>query len=308
MHSQHQPTHPGSSPAPAPAILTGVILALSLAQPGIGSEQDAPSACLWRVQSSNTTAYIQGSVHLLSDDAYPLPSQVEMAFKASERIVLEMDLAIMTDPEAQLELVIKGMLPEGKTLHDVLSPQTLELAEDCAQDIGLSMVAFKRYKPWMFVMALTSTRLQQLGFSAENGLDWHFYKRAKELEKAIVGLETLDEQLALFESVVEEDQDAFVRQSLEDFATLETDIAGIMEAWTHGDLDALSEALFQNLREYPNIQRILIDDRNAKWMRTLNGMMQSGVTTMVIVGAGHLPGEGGLIAQLRASGYTVEQL
>jgi uncharacterized protein len=275
---------------------------------GTGLAAPETNTCLWRVQSSNTTAYLQGSIHLLSEDAYPLPPQIDKAFEASKQIVLEMDLAVMTDPDAQLSMLMKGMLPKGQTLADILKPKTLELAERCSEEIGLSLVAFSRYKPWMFVMALTATRLQQLGFSADNGLDWHFYKRANAHKKNTIGLETLDEQLALFELVVANDQDAFVRQSLEDFTTLEADLTSIIAAWSTGDLDSLSKTLLRNLSKYPDVHRILIRDRNLKWMKTLNEVMQSGVTSMVIVGAGHLPGNDGLIALLQQSGYTVEQL
>jgi len=268
----------------------------------------ASKTCVWRVQSDSTTAYLQGSIHLLSEDAYPLPEAIESAFKASEQIVLEMDLSVMTDPDAQIEMMVKGMLPRGQSLSDILSPKTLELAEACAADVGMSMVAFKHYKPWMFVMVLTATRLQQLGFSAQHGIDWHFYQRAKELKKNIIGLETLDEQLALFESMVAGDQDAFVRQSLEDFATIEEELAAIISSWNQGDLIGLEKVLLDNLRNYPNVHRILIRERNARWMKTLEEVMQSGKTSMIIVGAGHLPGKDGLVALLRARGYSIEQL
>ena len=267
-----------------------------------------PSACLWRVQSDTTTAYLQGSIHLLSEDAYPLPESIEKAFLSSEQLVLEMDLAVMTDPDAQVEMMVKGMLPRGESLTDILSPETRKLAEKCATEVGLQMIAFKHYRPWMFVMVLTATRLEQLGFSAQHGVDWHFYQRARELNKGIIGLETLNEQLALFESMVDGDQDAFVRQSLEDFATIEDELNDIIASWGKGDLVGLEKALLDNLRNYPNVHRILIRERNVRWMKTLDEILQSGTTSMIIVGAGHLPGKDGLVTLLRARGYTVEQL
>lgn len=268
----------------------------------------ATKTCLWRIQSDTTTAYLQGSIHLLSEDAYPLPEPIENAFKASEQVVLEMDLSVMTDPDAQIEMMVKGMLPRGESLSDILSPKTMKLAEACAAEVGMQMVAFKHYKPWMFVMALTATRLQQLGFSAQHGIDWHFYQRAKDLNKTVIGLETLDEQLALFESMMAGDRDAFVRQSLEDFASIEEELSAIIASWNRGDLTGLEEALLENLRNYPNVHRILIRERNARWMKTLEEVLQSGKTSMIIVGAGHLPGKDGLVSLLRARGYSIEQL
>ena len=116
-------------------------------------------------------------------------------------------------------------------------------------------------------MTLTATRLQQLGFSAESGLDWHFYKRAVAQQKSVIGLETVNEQLMLLDAMVGEDQDAFVRQSLEEFADIKTEMTAMIAAWSMGDIEALGQAMLKNLRKYPNVYSSLIRDRNLKWMK-----------------------------------------
>jgi uncharacterized protein YbaP (TraB family) len=267
-----------------------------------------PKTCLWRIRSENTTVYLQGSIHLLSKEAYPLPPQIDIAFDASRRIVLEVDLSTMLSPEAQVDMLVKGMLPKGQSLTEILSPETLKLANACTAEIGLNMVAFKHYKPWMFVMTLTAAKLQQLGFSSQQGIDWHYFSRAQELEKPVLGLETVDEQLAFFDSMVADNQDTFVRQSLEDFALIESELEAILAAWRIGNMEVLEKTLLRNLNNYPEVHRLLISDRNKRWMTEINRIMKSGVTTMVIVGAGHLPGKDGLISLLRARGYAIEQL
>jgi uncharacterized protein YbaP (TraB family) len=293
-----------------PIILIGVMLAAGWVRAVSPDAQEAApqKACLWRVQSSNTTAYLQGSIHLLSEASYPLPRQIEAAFAASDQLVMEVDLAIMTNPKAQLEMVLQGMLSDGRTLDSILSAKTLALAKTSTEAMGLQLGAFRHYKPWMFVMTLTATRLQQLGFSAENGLDWHFYKRAVAQKKNVIGLETVNEQLMLLDAMAGDDQDAFVRQSLEEFADIKTEMTAMIAAWSMGDIEALGQALLKNLRKYPNVYSSLIRDRNLKWMKQFNEVMQSGVTSMIVVGAGHIPGPDGLIVLLRAQGYTVEQL
>ena len=273
----------------------------SVAQPG------TTKTSLWRVSSSNTTAYLQGSIHLLSDTEYPLPQQIDKAFQASEHIVLEMDLSVMTNSDAQIYMMMQGMLPQGESLPDILSSQTQNMAKQCAADLGLHMAMFKHYKPWMFVMTLTAVKLQKLGFSPEYGLDWHFFQQAGAAGKKVTGLETLAEQLAFFDAMMADDQDAFVRQSLQDFALIEEELSTIIEAWRHGDLDALSKSLLKNFEKYPKLHNVLIRDRNQRWMRTFEEVMQSGTTTMFIVGAGHLPGADGLLSLLEAQGYTIEQ-
>ena len=289
-------------------LATGALLACSSILPQSAVAQDsATRTSLWKISSSNTTAYLQGSIHLLSDSSYPLPRQIDDAFLASEQIVLEMDLSVMTNSDAQIKMMIQGMLPRGESLTDIISPKTQKLAAQCAADVGLHMAMFKHYKPWMFVMTLTATKLQKLGFSPEHGLDFHFFKRAGASGKSVTGLETLDEQLAFFDAMVQDDQDAFVRQSLEDFALIEAELTAIIKAWRQGDLDSLSEVLLKHSDKYPDLHNVLIRDRNLKWMPPFNEVMRSGVTTMFIVGAGHIPGEDGLLSLLQAQGYTIEQ-
>lgn len=309
-HSQRLPPFQKRHQQCLPTRLIGILLATAIASICIATEPEPPSlqTCLWRAQSSNTTVYLQGSIHLLSKDAYPLPRQIENAFKASQQIVLEVDLTVMSDPDKQLEIVLKGMLPNHQTLDSILSPKTLKKAETCARTIGMPMMAFKHYKPWMFVMALTAVRLEQLGFSPENGLDWHFYRRATEAKKPVIGLETIDEQLSLLDEMAGTDQDAFVWQSLEDFTDIEKEMTTIVTAWRTGDINALAQSLLGNLKKYPNVHKRLIRDRNTTWMKHIETIMQGGVTSMIVVGAGHLPGPDGLIALLKDRGYTVEQL
>ncbi len=219
-----------------------------------------------------------------------------------------MDLAVMNDPMAQIEMLSKGMLPAGQTLADILKPETIEIISKCSQDIGMNIIAFERYKPWMILMVLSATKLQSLGFSPENGLDFHYYKRAVSLNKKIIGLETMNEQLALFDNIAESDQDIFVKQGLEDFMTIGDDIDEIIKAWKIGDLDKLNTILLKNMHKYPDLYDTLILNRNKKWMKTISEIMDSGETTMIIVGAGHLSGKDGLVQLLKNEKFKLEQL
>ncbi len=270
-------------------------------------QQALSKTSLWEVRSTNTTAYLLGSIHLLSESAYPLPSQMDSAFKSSEQLVLEVDLVTMKSPDAQIDLLVKGMLPRGESLTEILSPKTLKLANAITAEIGLTMVAFKHYKPWMFVMTLTAAKLQQLGLSSQYGVDWHYFERAMDRKMPIIGLETIDEQIGYFEKMEGDDRDEFVRQSLEDFDLIESELGEIMAAWRSGNMDVMERTLLKNLEKYPRIQSLLINERNRNWIEKLDTIMQSGVTTMVIVGAGHIPGKDGLLQLLQSQGYTVQQ-
>lgn len=214
----------------------------------------------------------------------------------------------MSNPMAQREMFTRCMLPAGQTINDILKPKTIELLDKCSKNVGMNIIAFKRYKPWMILMVLSAKKLDSLGFSPKNGLDFHFYKKAVSLNKKIIGLETMNEQLALFDNITGSDQDVFVKQGLEDFMTLGDNINEIIKAWKIGDLEKLNKILLKNMHKYPKLFNILILNRNKKWIKKIKKIMKSGKTTMIIVGAGHLSGKGGLVQLLKNENYKLEQL
>jgi uncharacterized protein YbaP (TraB family) len=269
---------------------------------------DAATHCLWRISDWANHVYLQGSVHLLKTSNYPLPTPIEDAYRDSDVLVLEADLSAAQDPVQQLAMLQKGMLEGKATLKGTLSEETWAMAERQAEDMGVSMAMFNAFKPWYFSMAITMIRLQGLGFSAFDGLDWHFFNRAKEAGMPVIGLETLEYQMELFEAISADDQDALVRQTIKDIANIEEEMSEIMSAWATGDLVKLEQALLGSFKEYPLVYKCLVTDRNHNWVPMIMQFMDSGRVHMIVVGAGHLAGREGLVQLLAKKGLRLEQL
>src|SRR6185503_19674503 len=79
---------------------------------------------LWRVTGNTGTVYLVGSVHMLTQDFYPLSKTLDDAFKESDLLVEETDLAELLAPQAQLLMLSRGMLPSGQSLDKVITPET----------------------------------------------------------------------------------------------------------------------------------------------------------------------------------------
>ena len=60
--------------------------------------------------------------------------------------------------------------------------------------------------------------------------------------------------------------------------------------------------------EAPEIAKVLIDTRNANWVRWLEHRLDQPGTVLVAVGAGHLAGKGSVIELLQKQGYKVERM
>ena len=151
-------------------------------------------SCLWKVVSKDSTVYLLGSVHLLKSDAYPLSQAIERAFGDSTKLVLEVNLDSLNSPDAQQMILAKALLPEGKTLNEVLSPATYQAVRQKVEGLGLDIEALKRMKPWFLSLSLVAMKMQQLGYDAQHGVDRHFFERARKAKKEVLGLETADFQ------------------------------------------------------------------------------------------------------------------
>lgn len=166
---------------------------------------------------------------------------------------------------------------------------------------------FGRFKPWVVGMLVMSFSLKQAGMAAENGLDIHFSRLATERNYQIAGLETVDDQIAVFDSMSPALQEEFLReQLLGDTAAVEA-LRGIVTAWRTADITAL-EGLLKTTSESPEMYERLVVRRNRNWMRRIESYLHDPQRTMIVVGALHLLGSDGLVAMLAARGYHVEQL
>jgi uncharacterized protein YbaP (TraB family) len=262
---------------------------------------------LWKATGKGTVVYLAGSIHMLSPDFYPLNPVFDNAFKDSDVLVEEVDLGEMLGPNSQMQALMRGMLPAGQTIDKVLSPETLALVTKTAKELGAPIEALQRFKPWMLALTLEGLELASAGFDPELGLDKHFYDRAKEGGKAVQGLETVDYQLSRLDDMTPEQQDRMLAQTLKEIATEKASVTRLTTAWKTGDADAVEKLVLGNLKTEPVLYQRLLVERNKNWMPKIEALFARKGHALVLVGAAHLVGPDGLIAMLRAKGYTIEQ-
>ena len=265
-------------------------------------------SCLWKVTSKNGTLYLQGSIHILKADNYPLAPAIEQAYAASKTLVLEVDMKEMAAPEAQQRIMEKAMLPGTKTLQQTLDEDTYEKLSIACSQAGLPIATLAKFKPWFSAMTLTLIQLQKMGLDPDHGLDKYFYDKAAANGKKVIGLESVDFQIDLFDSLTEENPNNFVTRALADLAVLGEEMAPLEKSWRTGDIDALGALMSKSFEGYPELYKTFVLDRNGRWLKTLDSLLEKPGTAMVVVGAGHLPGKGGLLELLKHKDYMLEQL
>lgn len=264
---------------------------------------------IWEVQTDTAPLYLLGSIHFANSGFYPLRREIERAFNQSDNLVVEVDIA-MADPLVTQQLLMRlGTYQGQETLRDHISDSTYRLLVNHLNQQNLPVELFLKQKPGMLVMTLTSMELIKHGLSPDQGIDLHFLSRARGT-KNILELETLEEQLDLLLNTEHGDQ--MLKQTVEEFSGYGELIKSITTAWKQGNTRKLEEILIDMpLREYPEsrptFEKMFIQ-RNLKMTEKIKAYLKSGQSHFVVVGAGHLIGNGSIVDLLRRAGYRVTQL
>jgi uncharacterized protein YbaP (TraB family) len=264
-------------------------------------------AFAWKATRGTGAVYLVGSVHMLTSDFYPLPASLDAAFKDSDLLVEEADLNEMLSPNTQFSMLSRGMLPAGQSIDKVVSPATMALINQHAGG-ALPIEALKQFKPWFLAMTLEALEWQSAGFDAALGLDKHFFDRAQAEHKGIQGLETTDFQISLFDGLTMEQQDRFLAETLKSVDKEKAAVTKLTGAWKTGDAPTVERLVMADVKSDPVIYDRLLVARNRTWLPKIEALFSRPRRAFVVVGAAHLVGPDGLVAMLKARGYTVTQL
>lgn len=272
------------------------------------SSMAAGKGLFYAVHSKTATAYLMGSVHVGSDDFYPLPQQVDKSFAESGLLVLEVDPAAMTNPAMLQKMLSSAVYPAGDSLRNHVTPATYELAMKEAGAIGLPGELLAQLRPWVLGLTLQIIYFQKQGYSAENGIESYFIRKG-EGRMPVEELESADFQIKLLSGFNEKEQEIFLLDTLRNLSDSSM-LEAMMQAWREGNAQALETVLMQPLREHPEILPIydkLIFSRNRAMATKIEQLLKGKKRPFVVVGAGHLVGKDGVVELLRRKGYRVEQ-
>jgi uncharacterized protein len=265
---------------------------------------------LWSVQGADRTGVvlILGSVHLLREADQPLPDAVRAAYERADRLVMEIDPAALEPAAAQAALAAVGIVSPGRSVAETLSAEQWHSAEAAARESGLDLQTVAQLEPWFAAIVLYTGALAASGYHAALGVDQQVAAWAARDGKPVMGLETLEQQLLLFKGLAADMQREMLIKTLAELAEIRSDTAALVAQWRDGDAAALAERLETDFLDYPGLHGRIVTDRNRAWLAPVRAMLESGGTTLVVVGALHLVGPEGLPALFEEAGYRVAPL
>lgn len=287
------------------AIALFVILIPSLAAVAAPEQR----GLIYAVRSDQVTLYVVGSIHVLSEEDYPLPAVLSEAYEKSDALIMELDLDDLDPLESAALIRSLAMAPGGSSLRSLMGDASFNRSRDSALALGIDLERFAAVRPWFAALMVLDWSLRQAGYSPEIGVDQYFLRLAVTDKKPVQGLETVEQQLNIFASLSDADQGMFLEKTLAELDQLTGEIEKLLEAWKTGDERALELLLLDSFDEYPELFDELVDQRNLAWDRQLTEILRHGKQDyMVIVGALHLLGEHGLIELLRERGFKIQRL
>ncbi|MBC9034042.1 TraB/GumN family protein [Sphingomonas sp. JC676] len=250
--------------------------------------QDADPA-LWVVKDEDTTIYLFGTVHVLKPGLSWFDEAVKAAFDKSDEVVLEM---IQPDQATMGSLVMKTALNiGGPTITEQLPADKRAAYAKALTDSGIAPSDLDPFHPWYAAVALSVLPLRKLGYDPESGAEAMITASAKAAGKQLVGLETAEQQIGYFAALPDTLQVKFLVSTVDDYPKLGDELGKMITSWAAGDPETLGKTMNEGLRETPEIGKILLTDRNARWADWIDKRLAKPGTVFVAIGAGHLAGD-----------------
>lgn len=291
--------------------LSAITLALSL--PACAQAPKAPAAAqdadpaLWVVKDRDTTIYLFGTIHVLKPGLTWFDEAVKAAFDRSQELKLEL---VMPDPAAMASLVqATGTAAPGTPPLSERLPAAKQAAfRRAVTDLGLPADALDRYKPWLAATQLSIAPLSKLGYDSANGPETVLTEAAKAAHKPVTGLETAEQQLGYFSGLSDTAQIRFLESTVDELPTVADQMQRMVGDWAGGKPEALAAEMNDSLKDSPEVAKVLLVDRNARWARWIKDRMAKPGTVFIAVGAGHLAGPDSVQAQLARLGIKARRV
>lgn len=267
-------------------------------------QQKNDNTLLWEVSGKGLEkpSFLFGTFHLLCKQDIHFSEQLKKAVNYCDTIYMELD---MDDPSTMLGGMLYMNMRGDTTLADLYTDKEYSRLKNYFSDtLKMPLTLLQKAKPY-FLVALLYPRM--MNCSSPAGVEEELVKLAKEDKKEIQGLETMQFQASVFDSIPYEWQAKELLKNIDSFSVNKEEFEKMLDYYKNQNMDSIKKMLGKSEFGSDKYDDLLLNDRNKKWVTKLDSIMKK-ESVFVAVGAGHLVGDKGLISLLRKQGYTVEPL
>lgn len=260
---------------------------------------------LWEISGNGLaqSSFLFGTIHMIDAEDYFLPEGTLSAIDQSKDLIFEIDMADMNDVSKLMPMLQKAYMKDNLTLEDVMSAEDYKVVEDHFKKMNMPMFFFKRIKPMFLSVFAMDINPNDLKNGAMKSYEMEFHKIAEEAGKGTGGLETIDYQISIFDSIPYKEQATMLVEAIKAGADGAGQFDELVQIYKDQDVEGLYKAM-QGDESLSGHEDVLLNNRNKNWIVLMKDQMKD-QRLFYAVGAGHLGGPEGVISLLRKEGYTV---
>ena len=270
------------------------------------------SPFLWKATRGDTTIYLFGTIHI------PHPTlTISPKLKAvmNECDVIKTEIAL--DKSVKLKATLASIRDDGKTLEEILPKETFKRLDAQLMIINpmLSAKAFNKFKIWAVSSSLSLLEYQ-LKYRNYKALDKQIYKWARDNNKSAGGIETIEEQLGMFDSFNQQEQIAMLEASLDSLEKKPKQIEKLLNSYLKADgeniLKQFKESM-QSARVSEDLKKRYLEkilySRNVRMAKRINELISKNPKKKYLFAFGtmHFLGQKSVLFYLKKSGFKVER-
>ena len=245
-------------------------------------------------------SYIYGTIHIMPKKQFVISESITTALKECETLVMEVDINM--DLKTQIDAAQRSLLPDGKTIADITSVENAQkIRQFCMDSLRWKESKYTRMSR-LTPFFLTSVILQDL-IGKSKSFEVELNKLAEKNKITTLGLETIQLQMDLVNDVPYDEQ---IKLLLEGLTTNNSEYNNMLDCYLKKDINKLGE-LMNDAELSPEFYSNFLVKRNQNWLPLISKLAQE-KPIFIAVGAGHLPGEQGVLKLLQGAGYTVTSI
>ena len=257
---------------------------------------------LWKI-SNNISAkpsFLYGTVHIICPDKMVIDTAIKQAFNTTTQLFLEIDL---DDPQMMVKAMKGMMMPDSISLEKMVGKTTYDSMNVIFKSkAGIGLNVMRKAKPMLLMSAIFPALLQ----CTPDGYEKYFQAKAKENHMALKGLETIEYQMRIFDTIPYQVQADMLKNLLFNLDSTKKGFDEMLTVYLAKDINAMQQLTVKD-KEFGKYDALMLKNRNNNWIPVIAKEMMS-QPTFFAVGAAHLGGANGVINFLRQQGFKVEPI
>ena len=261
------------------------------------------SALLYKITGKGLKkpSYLFGTIHLICEKNMFSPEKLKNITDQAEQILLETDFL---DPAALKRAQSAAIMADGKTMKDYLTQEEYAKVDELFKTyMGYSFDNLKAFKP-MFATAAVLTSPKILGCQPPVIYDNYFAQMTRVRKISLIGLESMDVQMAVVDSIPLDQQIKELKETAADPEKTIAEFKRLSQTYLSQDSDKIYDLVVAEMKKPGYSQAIMVDNRNKSWISVIQKNIAA-KPSFIAVGAGHLGGKNGVVNLLRRKGYKL---